>query len=168
MTAAGRHRVAGLIAGADQASDHTPAVTGARKITQIHLDKTEQNRYKQDNPNRESEDGMAEKKKKDEPQEAPVIDTAAVVNRPLYEIAGEYLEIVDALVEAGGEMTDENVALWDGIRGAVAEKLENCALMVTAFDANSAMLQGEIKRLQDRKRLVGNAKDWLKKYITTV
>ena len=87
------------------------------------------------------------------------------LNRPLYQVADEYAMIVDHLVESGGEMTPENLALWDGIQGEAKGKLEACALMIRSMTSHAEAINAESKRLAGRARTAKNKTEWLKRYV---
>lgn len=94
-----------------------------------------------------------------------VRDTAGIMARPLYDIADEYVALVDYLTERGGEMDEDSIVAWDGIRGTVAEKLENCALMITALGSLGDLITDEAKRLRERAGEVTSRRDKLKEYV---
>ncbi len=86
------------------------------------------------------------------------------MNKPLYDLSHDFALIVDHLTECGGEMTEENLALWNNIQGAVSEKLESCAIMMQAMTAQQKAIKEEAKRLTDRAKIVGNRIEHLKRY----
>jgi len=90
--------------------------------------------------------------------------TVQDMTRPLYDLSHDFALIVDHLEECGGEMTEENLGLWNGIQGAVSEKLESCAIMIQALTGRSAAIKAEAKRLTDRAKVASNRADHLKRY----
>lgn len=94
-------------------------------------------------------------------------ETTAELSRPLYDISHDWHRIVDHLIEAGGEMTPENLALWDGIQGEAKEKLEACAMMIQTLTSNRDAIKAEAKRMSDRAKVAGNKVDGLKRYAQT-
>jgi len=57
---------------------------------------------------------------------------------PLWELAAEYAEAVEAMVEAGGDMSEEElVARLDAIQMAFPLKVENCAIVYRALETSA-------------------------------
>ena len=91
--------------------------------------------------------------------------TAEILSRPLWDIGDDYIGLVDYLTERGGEMDEESIKAWDGIRGEVSEKLENCALMIRTLEALGTTVKGEATRLADRAKVITGRMTRLKEYV---
>jgi len=95
---------------------------------------------------------------------APESQTGMLLSRPLYEIASEYLELTDALIAGGGEMTEDTLALFDQLKGAVADKFERCAIVIKALGVHEDAVKAEVARLKKRTTTAKNASSRLRDY----
>ena len=82
----------------------------------------------------------------------------------LREISGRYLEVANLAEDP--EVPDEAVKdTLDAIEGELQLKAENIAYVLGNQDGDIAAVDMEIKRLQDRKRVMQNAQSRLKEYL---
>ena len=89
--------------------------------------------------------------------------TAAL--RPLYVIASDRAAILDALVDAGGELTPELAAQLDAADGDFSQKLAACAVMVKNLAAEAEKHGDEARRQADRAAALQHAAESLKGYM---
>lgn len=94
-----------------------------------------------------------------------MVVTGAMLNRPLYAIAGDYLELVDQLVARGGEMDETALVALDSIQDEIGDKLENCAAMAVALWAQGDVLKAEERRIAARRKAVEGRADWVAEYV---
>lgn len=86
-------------------------------------------------------------------------------NRSLYNIKGEYLEIVDTLINAGGEI-DENLEKQLAINKEELEtKATNYALIIRDFQGREEVIDKEIARLAELKKGLTSARTKLSENI---
>jgi len=84
----------------------------------------------------------------------------------LYQIEKQYLELADRLVEQGGEVTDEQMMVLTDNKDMLDTKVINIGYVIKKFDAEVQIIEAEIKRLQDLKRVRENAKERLKERVS--
>lgn len=88
--------------------------------------------------------------------------------RPLYQIAREYGEVLDeleALAEQNdGVLPDEAAESFTRLEGEVAQKLENCAMVVRALQQQADTIKQEEQRLRALRKGVEADADRLKDY----
>lgn len=80
----------------------------------------------------------------------------------LYQITGELAELEEALIESGGEITDEMNERYDRLLDMEADKVEGYVAMIRKFEASEDAIKGERKRLQKAERAMRNAAESLK------
>jgi hypothetical protein len=83
----------------------------------------------------------------------------------LYEIATEYKNIVDLIIDAGGEITPEQEEQLNGLQQAIDIKATNIAHIVLQADDEIDILQKHIDRLEQLKLARINAIKGIKKYL---
>lgn len=83
----------------------------------------------------------------------------------LYEIPDAYERIEDALIEAGGIMSDELEAELNALDGAFEDKVERICRIIRSNDATAKALKEEEDRLYARKLAHENTSKRLKKYL---
>jgi len=82
----------------------------------------------------------------------------------LYELAGQYR----ALAELADDPDMPAQALADsleGLEGAIEVKAEALLQVVAGLDGDTSAIDAEIKRLQDRKRVIANRAQRLRDYL---
>lgn len=101
----------------------------------------------------------------DEKAVVPAESSGVLLSRPLYEIADEYLALCD-MIEARDEGPGEAELLaFDAIQGTVAEKLENCCVMVKALTVHGKVLKEEAASITARAKQFEDRRDGLKEYM---
>lgn len=83
----------------------------------------------------------------------------------LFQLSAEMAEIEDALIENGGELTDELAQALEETEKSLAKKVDDYAAIIAKFGYTSDILKAEIKRLQDKKKVVDNSTERLKKHV---
>lgn len=83
----------------------------------------------------------------------------------LYTLGTSYVAVMDALLEAGGEVTDETHAALNAIEDQFEAKVERVALAIRIMDAEVQAVDSEIKRLADLKARRVRAQEGLKGYL---
>ena len=81
----------------------------------------------------------------------------------LYELAQSYQDILDL-----AENTDDNEHLLEAlttIEDSFEVKLENIGKVIQTLDADTIMIDNEVKRLQNKKRAIQTNKKNLKTYV---
>lgn len=91
--------------------------------------------------------------------------TIVMGNMTLFELTAEMAAIEDALIESGGELTPELEQALAENEKSLAKKVDDYAAIIAKFSYTEDILDAEIKRLQQRKKVVGNAKERLKKHV---
>ena len=71
----------------------------------------------------------------------------------LYELVGQYLELMEMAEEADDQVFMDTL---DGIEGEIEEKAENYAKVIRMLDGDVECIDKEIKRLQEKKKTIGN------------
>ena len=84
----------------------------------------------------------------------------------LYQIEKQYLELADRLIEQGGEVTDNQMTVLTDNKDMLDTKVINIGYVIKKFDAEVQIIEAEIKRLQDLKRVRENAKERLKERVS--
>jgi len=88
---------------------------------------------------------------------------------PLYELAEEYVDLVDQLEQAAEEhagiVPDKLDAAFDEINGTVAHKLENCAVAILAHQWHADRVKAELDRLRKLREQVEGSQRRLKDYV---
>ena len=84
----------------------------------------------------------------------------------LYQIEKQYLELADRLIEQGGEVTDDQMMVLTDNKDMLDTKVINIGYVIKKFDAEVGIIEAEIKRLQDLKRVRENAKERLKERVS--
>jgi hypothetical protein len=82
----------------------------------------------------------------------------------LYELTAELEAVIDALIENGGELTPELEAELDALEGALAVKVERCALAIRQLEAQAESARVESRRLAELAGMRARASDRLKAY----
>lgn len=83
----------------------------------------------------------------------------------LYEIGVEYQEIVNKLIESGGELTEEIAAEMEKNDEDFQQKVDNYVKIIRNFESDSEALSNEIKRLQKLKKTKDNSIQRLKENL---
>lgn len=83
----------------------------------------------------------------------------------LYEIRESLVNTIDAIVENGGELTEELEKRLDEGQASLKAKGENLVHYYLNLDGNIDSIDKEIARLQMLKRVKENKSDWAKKYL---
>lgn len=83
----------------------------------------------------------------------------------LFQLCAEMAAIEDALIENGGEITEEIAQALEETEQSLPKKVDNYAAIIHKFDYTEAVLDAEIKRLQERKKVVKNAKERMKDHV---
>lgn len=96
---------------------------------------------------------------------APESRTARDTNQTLYQIVDDYANLVDQIVDASGEMTEDLVLAWDRIRGEMEGKLDRCGEMLRLFQSRRVEAGSESKRLGERDKAFKSRHDGLREYI---
>lgn len=97
--------------------------------------------------------------------------TSKDLNKPLYEIADEYLDLLDELEEAAeandGIIPDGLNARFDALSGTVEQKCVRSAGALEAIKAHTAAIGAEIGRLQSLKQSATRHGDRLRDYLAS-
>lgn len=83
----------------------------------------------------------------------------------LYDISNQYVAIMQAVEDEGGELTPEQVAKLEALDTQFEVRAENIAKMVKNIEAEETAAREEAKRLSERARTRGTLVDNLKKYL---
>ena len=83
----------------------------------------------------------------------------------IFKIQAEYQQIVNELIENGGELTPELELAMQITKDNFHSKSENYAFITRQFDAEMDIIDNEIKRLQQAKKTREKAIDRLKANI---
>lgn len=97
------------------------------------------------------------KKKTDETTENRALSTL--------QIADELRNLTDAIIEAGGEVTDEQFAALTGWKAALEVKAQNIALLFEQKAADAAFLKAVEDRAKARRKAIENACDRVREYL---
>lgn len=86
----------------------------------------------------------------------------------LYEIVGQYRELADLANDPDCELTHEAIAATlEGVEGEFNEKAKKVGFLINSVSSNIDVIDTEIKRLQERKKIIENRdkniRDYLKK-----
>lgn len=87
------------------------------------------------------------------------------MNKSLYQIQEEYQQIVNQLLDNGGEITDELEQSLAISQHELTVKGTNYALVIREFEGKEAVIDAEIERLTKLKRVFSNSADRLKHNI---
>lgn len=90
---------------------------------------------------------------------------SAATELKLYEWTDQYLEVVNEVVEAGGELTPELEARLEGIEAGLKEKVERVALVVRNLEAVAKGYDEEAARLKAQARARERSAKSLKEYL---
>ncbi len=83
----------------------------------------------------------------------------------LYELAGDYRELMDKL--ESGELSEELLSdTLEGIRGAIEEKADGIACMLKALEADAAAIKAEEDKLSERRKSKERAYDRMRAYLS--
>lgn len=83
----------------------------------------------------------------------------------LYELAGDYRELMDKL--ESGEIPEELLSdTLEGIRGAIEEKADGIACMLKALEADAAAIKAEEDKLSERRKSKERAYDRMRAYLS--
>lgn len=69
----------------------------------------------------------------------------------LYELTGQYLQLLDMAEELDPEVFADTL---EGLDGEIEEKADNCAKVIKILEGDVSSIDGEIKRLQERKKSI--------------
>lgn len=81
------------------------------------------------------------------------------------EIAAELRSITEAIIEAGGEITDETLAALQSWTAQLEVKAENIALVKERIEAEAAYFKRIEEQARARRKARENAVDRLRKYL---
>lgn len=79
----------------------------------------------------------------------------------LYEIKGQYLQLMEMMDEADGDMTVIEDTL-EAIEGEFEEKAENYAKLIKEYTAEAEKFEAEKKKLAHKQTVAQNKADYLK------
>lgn len=86
----------------------------------------------------------------------------------LFELAHEYLRILDACDHAGDPESERAFAdTIAGIKGEIDHKIDNCSAVVRTMEAEMKALQEEEERMYARRKAIDANKERLKAYMQT-
>ena len=88
-----------------------------------------------------------------------------VATLKLYELADHYAGIMDALIEAGGELTPELTTALDAVDEAYAVKAEAVALYIRNLEVSAGAVEAEADRLRTLAVQRTNSARSLKGYL---
>lgn len=83
----------------------------------------------------------------------------------LYELTQEWQSIEDALLESGGELTDELAARLDAYRAALPAKVDGYCRVIQRLARQAEAAKAEADRLAQLARVRGNSADSLKRRL---
>lgn len=87
----------------------------------------------------------------------------------LYQLKAQYEDALNALIASADEETGEVdldiAAMLDEIEGELVEKAQSTAAIYKTLNNNSAIIDGEIKRLQSLKKRYDTTADKVKNYL---
>lgn len=89
----------------------------------------------------------------------------AIKTLSLYELDDELRQIEEALMESGGEITEEMEEKWGELLEMKADKVEGYIRMIRKFEASSAGIKEERERLQRAEKAMANAAKALKERL---
>ena len=87
------------------------------------------------------------------------------MNKSLYLIQNEYLQLADLLIESGGEITEETETLLQINKEELTVKASNFALLSREIEHKTEAIDSEIKRLTGLKKSYSNSADRIKERI---
>jgi len=99
------------------------------------------------------------------PLPVPEMEPKPVQNAHLYDVSASFNDIVAHLEASGGEMTEKNLELWNGIQGEAGEKLDGCAMHLEELSSRHSAIKSAGKRLADRAKAAGKDVERFKGYI---
>ena len=88
------------------------------------------------------------------------------MEKSLFNIENEFVELANLLMENGGELTDEVIKSLEINKHELKTKAGGYAKVIKQLKGENAIIDGEIKRLQDEKRRRVNAEERLKEALT--
>lgn len=83
----------------------------------------------------------------------------------LYDMTGEYQDILDAIEAADGEMSDEQVAALEALGHSIEVKAENVAKVIRSLEADAEGLRQERLRFAQKEQAATNKVARLKGYL---
>lgn len=83
----------------------------------------------------------------------------------LFELSAEMAAIEDALIEGGGELTPELEQMLQENQQGLANKVDGYCAIIHKLSYTEDVLDAEIKRLQEKKKVAKNAKERLKNHV---
>ena len=90
--------------------------------------------------------------------------------QPLYQIAAEYGDLLDHLMEVAeqndGVLPDALADEFESLSGELMEKIQNCGMVIKVLAQQVDTIKAEKQRLSDLQRTVENSKDRLKEYTS--
>lgn len=87
-------------------------------------------------------------------------------NKTLFQLSADMAAIEDALIENGGELTEEIELMLTETEKGLQDKVDGYAAIIHKLSYSEDVLDAEIKRLQARKKVFGNAKERLKNHVS--
>ena len=86
-------------------------------------------------------------------------------NLNLYEITSELRELQDALIESGGEITDEMEERFDDLLDAEEDKTEGYIAVIRSMEEEAEAFKREEQRLKKRRKAAENSAGRLKERL---
>lgn len=83
----------------------------------------------------------------------------------LWELSEEIREVMDALEESGGELTDEIEERLEAVDEAFEGKVENTAIAIEIMQSRAAARKEQADKLKQAARALENSADSLKDYL---
>jgi len=83
----------------------------------------------------------------------------------LYELAVQYQKILDAIEDAEGELSDEQMAELVAVEDDFRTKTESIAKLIRSLEADVEAIKAERKRLADRQETLSRKVEWLQRYV---
>lgn len=84
----------------------------------------------------------------------------------LYELTDQFLAVAELVDDP--DMPDEALRdTLEGIQGLIEDKAEALLQVVAGMEGDTGAIDAEIKRLQERKRIIQNRADSLREYLRT-
>ena len=83
----------------------------------------------------------------------------------LYELSKDYQRILDAIEDAEGELTEEQLAELLEVEDGFRTKVESIGKLIKSVAADVEAIKTERKRLADRQGTLSRKSEWLKRYL---
>ena len=83
----------------------------------------------------------------------------------LYDLAIQYQKILDAIEDADGELSEEQLAKLLEVEDGFRSKVESIGKLIKSVAADVEAIKTERKRLADRQGTLDRKSEWLKRYL---